>query len=133
MVPSRALAIFGCVALSAFLCFAVGTAAYPSFDYDVARSHEVKPHRRTIPMDGVQFGSNQIQLKLTISPTGDVLRAETVGKSDALKFWPQLQSEVEQWKFTSFEKGGKAVTAEVEEYIDLVPPERLPKATQKSN
>jgi hypothetical protein len=38
-----------------------------------------------------------------------------------------LQNEVRSWKFTPFEKNGKAVTAEIEEYIDLVPPERLPK------
>jgi hypothetical protein len=24
----------------------------PSFDYDVARTHEIKPHRRTIPLTG---------------------------------------------------------------------------------
>ena len=44
-----------------------------------------------------------------------------------LKFWPQLEGEVRQWKFTPFEQNGGAVTADVEEYIDLVPPERLPK------
>lgn len=38
-----------------------------------------------------------------------------------------MQDEVRSWKFTPFEKNGKAVTAEIEEYIDLVPQERLPK------
>jgi hypothetical protein len=37
-----------------------------------------------------------------------------------------VQAEVRAWKFTPFEKNGKTVTAEVEEYVDLVPPERLP-------
>jgi ankyrin repeat protein len=53
--------------------------------------------------------------------------ADASGDRDTLKFWPQLQDEVRQWKFTPFEENGKAVTAEVEEYIDLVPPERQPK------
>ena len=43
-------------------------------------------------------------------------------------FWPQLKDEVSQWKFTPFTRGGKAVTAEVDESIELVPPERMPKA-----
>jgi ankyrin repeat protein len=99
----------------------------PSYEYDVARTHEIKPHRRSIPMEGVRAGFNQLHLKLTISPTGDVINAEAAGEDNVLKFWPQLQGEVAQWKFKPFEDNGKAVTAEVEEYIDLVPPERLPK------
>jgi ankyrin repeat protein len=98
----------------------------PSYDYDVARAHEIKPHRRTIPLKGVP-GFNQLCLTLTVSPTGDVVAADASGDREMLKFWPQLQGEVRQWKFTPFEMNGKAVTAEVEEYIDLVPPERLPK------
>lgn len=98
----------------------------PSFDYEVARTHEIKPHRRTIPLKGVDAGFHQLRLTLTISPTGEVLDAEASGDSDSTKFWPQLQAEVRRWKFTPFEQNGTAVTAEVEEYIDLVPPERLP-------
>lgn len=101
--------------------------SYPSYDYDVARTHEIKPHRRTIPLEGVHPGFNQLHLTLTVSPTGDVVDADANGDRDAQKFWPQLQDEVRQWKFTPFEQDGKAVTAEVEEYIDLVPPERRPK------
>lgn len=99
----------------------------PSFDYEIARTHEIKPHRRTIPLPGVREGFNQLRLTLTISPTGDVLDAEASGCRDVLKFWPQLQGEVRDWKFMPFEQNGKAVAAEIEEYIDLVPPERLPK------
>lgn len=98
----------------------------PSFDYEVARGHEIKPHRRTIPVKGVHPGFNQLRLTLIVSPTGDVASADASGEDRVLKFWPQLQDEVLQWKFTPFEQNGKAVTAEVEEYIDLVPPERLP-------
>ncbi len=101
--------------------------SYPTFDYDVARTHEVKPHRRTIPLAGVSEGFNQLHLTLTVSPTGDVMDADATGDRGALKLWPQLQGEVRQWKFTPFEENGKAITAEVEEYLDLVPPERLPK------
>jgi ankyrin repeat protein len=99
----------------------------PSFDYDVARSHEIKPHRRTIPLKGVRPGFNQLRLTLIVSPAGDVASADASGKDEMLRFWPQLQDEVRLWKFTPFERNGKKVTAEVEEYIDLVPPERLPK------
>jgi len=62
-----------------------------------------------------------------VSPTGDVLDADANGTGATLKFWPQLKDEVYQWKFTPFEESGRAVTARIEEYIDLVPPERLPK------
>lgn len=101
--------------------------SYPSYDYDIALQHEIKPHRRTIPLEGVSPGFNQLRLTLTVSPTGDVVDAEASGNHKTLKFWPQLQGEVRQWKFTPFEENGKAVTAEIEEYMDLVPPERLPK------
>jgi hypothetical protein len=101
--------------------------SYPSYGYDVAFAHEIKPHRRTIPLEGVEAGFNQIHLTLVVSPTGDVVDADAGGNEEMLKFWPQLQSEVRRWKFIPFEANGKAVTAEVEEYIDLVPPERLPK------
>lgn len=119
---------FPCL-LSAFLLCTAGQKqpSYASFDYDVARAHEIKPHRRTIPILGVEAGFNQLRLALIVSPAGDVMEADAKGNNQLLKFWPQLQSEVRQWKFTPFEKDGNAVTAEVEEYIDLVPPERLPK------
>lgn len=99
----------------------------PSFDYEIARTHELKPHRRTIPLSGVQPGFNQLHLTLTVSAAGDVLDVEPNGDKEALKFWPQLEDEVRQWKFIPFEQKGLPVTAEAEEYLDLVPPERLPK------
>jgi ankyrin repeat protein len=102
--------------------------SHPSYEYEVARAHEIKPHRHSIPLEGVRAGFNQLHLTLTVSPTGDVINAEAAGGADVLKFWPQLQGEVAQWKFKPFEDNGKTVTAEVEEYINLVPPERLPKA-----
>jgi len=101
--------------------------SHPRYDYEVAKEHEIKPHRRTIPVDGVQPGFNQLRLTLTVSPAGDVIDSKADGNGELLTFWPQLQSEVSQWKFTPFEKDSNAATAEVEEYIDLVPPERLPK------
>jgi ankyrin repeat protein len=101
--------------------------SYPSYDYDVAREHEIKPHRRTIPLKGVQSGFHQLHLTLTVSPTGEVVDANAGGDREVLKYWSQVEGDVRLWKFTPFEVNGKAVTAEVEEYIDLVPPERLPK------
>jgi len=100
---------------------------YPAFDYEVAQTHEIKPFRHNIPLRGVSSGFNQITLTLTVSPTGDVMDADPHGDPDELKHWPQIQAEVHQWKFIPFKENGAAVTAKVEEYINLVPPERLPK------
>lgn len=97
-----------------------------SIDYDTARGHELAPHRRTIPHEGVRAGFNQLHLTLAVSAAGDVTGAKAEGDKDTLPFWPDLESEVYQWKFAPFEKDGHAVAASVEEYIDLVPPERLP-------
>ncbi|HTC63570.1 MAG TPA: ankyrin repeat domain-containing protein [Candidatus Saccharimonadales bacterium] len=98
----------------------------PTFDYDVAREHELEPHRRTIPQTGVSPGFNQLHLSLIVSPIGNVVNASANGEAKILKFWPRLKSEVFKWKFKPFQMNGIAVSAEVEEYIDLVPAERLP-------
>jgi hypothetical protein len=103
------------------------TPHYPAFEYDVARKHELKPHRRTIPTQGMDQGFNQLHLKLIVSPAGFVTEASASGDDKVMKHWPAIQGEVERWQFQPFEQAGKPITAEVEEYIDLVPPERLPK------
>ncbi len=120
---NRTAVLLAC--LLAAPAFAAGQS--PSFDYDAARAHELKPHRRTIPHEGVREGFNQLHLTLTVSASGDVTDAKADGDKNTLPIWPDLESEVYQWKFTPFEKNGKPVAAQVEEYIDLVPPERLPK------
>jgi hypothetical protein len=50
--------------------------AYPSFDYQVARDHEIKPHRRAIPVVGMgqEYTSHQLHVELTVSPTGEFRR-----------------------------------------------------------
>jgi Domain of unknown function (DUF6438) len=101
-------------------------AAYPSFDYQAAYAHEIKPHRRTIPLAGVSSGGDQLGLTLTVSPAGDVLDAKPAGEERDLRSWPALRPEVLGWKFTPFEVDGRPVTASVEEYVDLVPPEQFP-------
>lgn len=123
----RTIVAFTCL-LSSVCVWASDEKRPPSFDYDIARAHEIKPHRRTVPLQGVQSGFNQIHLTLTVSTTGEVVDAKPSGDHEPLKFWPQLEDEVRKWKFTPFEENGKAVTAEVEEYLDLVPPERPPKS-----
>jgi len=100
--------------------------AHPSFDYQAVYDHEIKPHRRTIPLAGVSYGGNQLRITLTVSPAGDVLDAKPEGEDADLKLWPALRPEVLGWKFIPFEVDGHPVTASVEEYIDLVPPERFP-------
>jgi len=96
-------------------------------DSGVARAHELKPHRDNIPLTGIGQGFHQLRLTLTVSPSGDVTDADATGSPEDDRFWPQVKGEVFQWKFKPFEKGGSPVTAEVEEYVNLVPPERFPK------
>ncbi|MGD0787912.1 MAG: DUF6438 domain-containing protein [Terracidiphilus sp.] len=116
------------VLLAGTLCFGEEAVkpSIPSIDYDLARSHEIKPHRRTVPMSGVSEGFNQLHITVTVSPAGGVIDARAESGDDTLKFWPRIEPEVRMWGFIPFEVDGKAVTAEVEEYVDLVPPERLP-------
>ena len=123
-----------------FICFLPGsslfgiegqTRSYPSFDYESARDHEIEPHRRAVPVNGMRqeeyAGSHQLNLQLTVSPAGDVTHAEDRSDQDDTKFWPQVESEVYRWKFMPFEAGGQPVTATVQEYLELLPPERLPR------
>ena len=99
----------------------------PSYDYEIARTHEIRPHRQNIPVEGIEPGSNLLCFRLTVSATGDVTNAVPHGEDKLLKFWPELQPEVYQWKFTPFEKDGKPVIAVVGECVTLEPSERLPK------
>jgi hypothetical protein len=100
--------------------------AFPSFDYQVAYAHEIKPHRRTIPLAGVSSDFHELRLTLTVSPEGAVLDARTEGEDEDNKFWPDMRPAVLRWQFIPFEVDGRPVTASVEEYVDLVPPERFP-------
>lgn len=100
---------------------------YPSFDYGVARAHEIKPHRRTIPLSGVEAGENQLRITLKVSPAGQVLDATASSGTGSMQYWPEIKAEVLSWKFAPFEVKDRPVMAQVEEYVDLVPPERLPK------
>lgn len=99
----------------------------PHFDYQEASAHELKPHRGTLPVEGVDQGFNQLRISLRVSADGDVISADADGEPKTMKFWRKVEEEVLGWKFKPFERGGKAVEAEVEEYLDLVPAERLPK------
>ena len=101
----------------------------PTYFGDIVREHEIKQHRSTIPLAGVPSGSNQLRLRLTVSPAGDVVEATLDDGNDPrlLKFWGQVQDEVRRWRFTPFQRDGRAVTALVEECVDLIPAERMPK------
>lgn len=101
--------------------------SYPFYGFKAAREHEVKPRQRRIPLKGVQSGGNQLRLTLTVSPKGDVTDANATGDPERVTFWPQLEGKVRQWKFIPFEEDGEPITVEVEDYVELVPPERLPR------
>lgn len=114
------------VAVWSLALLAQDAAKVPAFDYNEAFAHEIPPHRRSIPLAGVHGGFNQIGLKLTVSASGDVVKAEANTDDNTQQFWPQIRTVVMGWKFRPFEVDGKPVTAQVEEYVELVPPERFP-------
>jgi len=99
----------------------------PSFGETYAATHELLPHRRIIPTSGVENDRDfDIRLTLTISKSGDVVSAKPEGRPDALRYWPQLQDEVNGWKFMPFAVNGAVSVVQVDESIDVVPLERLP-------
>ena len=123
----RALVALSCIVSNAGVCgISQEPAEYSTFDYGVVRAHEIKPLRRTLPHAGVSSGFHELHLTLIVSPAGEVSEATADGDSDILKFWPDLRADVLRWKFVPFEENGNAVTAKIDEYLDLVPPERLP-------
>ncbi|MDR3799646.1 MAG: hypothetical protein P4K93_15940, partial [Terracidiphilus sp.] len=85
----RALIALSCLLSSAGAWAAQDKqSAHPSFDYQAAYTHEIKPHRRTIPVAGVSDGGDQLGLTLTVSPAGAVLDAKPAGEERDLKLWP---------------------------------------------
>jgi hypothetical protein len=84
---TRIIIAFSCLLSSIFL-WALNDKppSYPSYDYEVARAHEIKPHRRTIPMEGVPPGFNQLRLTLIVSPTGEVVNADASAAPNILEF-----------------------------------------------
>ena len=125
--------------IAALLCLLPGPSVFArewpeprsqSVDYETARDHEIKPHRRAIPVNGLGQDDtwfHQLRLKLTVSPTGDVTHAEVRDEGDDTRFWSHVEGEISQWRFTPFKIDGEATMATVEEIVDLVPPERLPR------
>ena len=43
-----------------------------------------------------------------------------------MRYWPQVQEQVKRWKFAPFLVNGAATTAQVEEFVEIVPAEHLP-------
>jgi ankyrin repeat protein len=122
-----AVAALACFLLPACAQQAPAPPAKPvSFNYDQAYHHELKPHRRAIPLEG-ENGFNQLRITLIVSPIGEVISAETDDDAESQKRSSQVKDEIVGWKFEPFVVDGKPVLAKIEEYIDLIPPERFPK------
>lgn len=100
--------------------------AHPSFSHEVAIAHEVMPHRDYVPVKGAGSDFNEVDVELVVSSAGDVVSAEPKSSSKLRQYWPEVKRTVLRWKFRPFEQNGKPVTARVAEYVDLVPPERMP-------
>lgn len=103
------------------------TPPLPYFDYEAAQAHEAPPHHHPIRLEGAPEDLSQLHLTLVVSANGTVVKAKAESGSGAMKFWPAVKGQVMQWTFTPFERDGKPTAAEVEEYVDIVPPERMPK------
>jgi hypothetical protein len=86
----RTIVAFACL-LSSVCLRASDEKQLPSLDYYVSRAHEIKPHRRTIPLQGVRPGFDPLHLTLTVSPIGEVVDTDATGDPELLKLWPQLQ------------------------------------------
>lgn len=100
---------------------------YPTFDHDTVLAHEIKPHEIAIKVEELkQGGVALLPVKLIVSPSGEVVDVKTIGNRNELKSWPLVEALVRQWKYVPFEVDGKPVTAEVEDRLVLLPPERLP-------
>jgi hypothetical protein len=121
-----AAAALACLSLSVLHASPQAAPAPPSFGFDQAYHHELKPHRNTIPVKDFHSGDDQIGLVLIVSSSGDVVSATANGDANTRSYWPTVKEEVLSWKFDPFLVDGRPVTAKVEEYVDLVPPERLP-------
>lgn len=102
-------------------------ASHSLFSYQEVRKHELLPHRRIIPRAGIRSGFNQLRLRLTVSADGRVAKAEPDENTALFALWPEVRDEVLAWKFLPFERDGKAVLAEVDDYITFAPLELSPK------
>ena len=60
--------------------------SYPHFGYEVARAHEIKPHRHTIPLEGIDQGFNQLGLTLIVSATGNVVEAKAGAEPKLMEY-----------------------------------------------
>lgn len=127
MIAMLRIMVAACLAWATATCATdAKSAAYPLIEYQVAFQHEIKPHRSRLPLEGVRSGSHQLGLTLTVSPAGDVTSAEHRVDPELEALWPKVETEVLKWKFAPFEVEGRPATVRVEEYVELVPPERLP-------
>jgi hypothetical protein len=122
--------------------------SYPTFDYDIVRAHEIKPHKTRVSMNSVVDGNTGltvgrplssgittlpgvivVDLDLIISPTGDVASATTPstrGETVDLATVPKVDAIVRQWKYVPFTKNGKPVTAEIKESLTIQTYESMP-------
>ena len=130
---NRSVPTVACLLLSGLLPLAAQKGAAPppapaSIDYNQAYHHELNPHRNTISVQDFHSSDSQIGLVLIVSPAGDVVSADANGDASTRSYWPKVKEEVLAWRFEPFTVDGKPVAAKVEEYVDLVPPERLPAA-----
>jgi hypothetical protein len=77
--------LIGALILSRFVFASEQTGfQYLSIPYDLARTHELKPHRRVVPLSGIPSGFNQLRIRATVSPDGSVTDATAYGNDSAL-------------------------------------------------
>ncbi len=112
--------------ITALLAAPSQQSTYPTISFNDAWSHEIKPHKRDFPVQGLAGGFHQLGLTLLVNANGEVTDAHAAGQPDELQLWPQIEPQVRQWKFTPFKVDNQPATVQVEEYANLLPPERFP-------
>lgn len=108
------------------LCATALAAQSPHCGYATAFAHEVEPYKHFVRVEGISGAPSGLKATLTISPSGDVLSLTATGDEVSLREWPRLRSEVLHWKFRPFQIRGKAATVTIDEFFQLLPPERMP-------
>jgi ankyrin repeat protein len=141
VLPAR-LFLFGCllattsVAAAAPLKFQSGqklansnsteTAPTPFPDEEVA-SHETgrhKPIRVRLSDPSGMFAS--VRLTLIVGPDGNVISARP--QEGPPETFPRAITEAKTWTYLPFEKDGIPTVASITDYVEILPPEELPKA-----
>jgi ankyrin repeat protein len=94
------------------------------------REHEIWPHKPVRRGVGEKrIFQEAVRMKLVVDEQGNVVSAEAAEDSHAA-YRAAAVEEAKRWKYVPFEKDGVAVKAGFEDYVRILPAERLPTKQQ---